>query len=62
MGATSWVKRWLGQLVVVAEMTSAGKFLKSKAERVLRDQPLDDASNLWGYQGRPASRYGIHAA
>ena len=46
-------KHWLGQLVIVAEVTTAGDFLRSKAELILRDQPRADASNLWGYQGRP---------
>ena len=46
-------KHWLGQLVIVAEVTTAGDFLRSKAELILRDQPRADASNLWGYRGRP---------
>ena len=47
--ATRKSDRWLGQLIVVAEMTSEGKFLKSKAELILRGQPRADAFNLWGY-------------
>ena len=44
---------WLGQLIVVAEITSTGAFLCSRAELLMRDRPRDEALNLWGCGGRP---------
>jgi hypothetical protein len=46
-------KDWLGQLIIVAEVTSQGAFLLSKAELIMRDRPRSEALNLWGYAGRP---------
>lgn len=47
--------KWLGQLVIVAEMDAAGRFLRSRAEVIMRGQSRENAVNLWGWGGRPAA-------
>lgn len=55
LAATRKSQRWLGQLVVVAEMTAAGCYMQSKAELILRDRPRAEALSLWGYPGARVS-------
>ena len=44
--------KWLGQLIIVAEISS-GSFIRSRAELVVRGRPREDALNVWGWAGRP---------
>ena len=46
-------QKWLGQLVIVAEITTTGEFIRSRAELIVRGQPRESAANLWGWSGRP---------
>lgn len=45
--------KWLGQFVVVAEISSDGRFLRSRAELLIRDRRRSEAKNVWGWGGRP---------
>ena len=47
--------KWLGQLVVVAEISPEGCFLRSRAELLLRNRPRSEAMNLWGWPGGRAA-------
>jgi hypothetical protein len=46
-------KRWLGQVIIVAEVSKDGEFLRSKAELLMRGR-RGEPVNLWGWGGRPA--------
>ena len=45
---------WLGQILIVAEVSKDGVFVRSRAELRVRDSP-DVWINLWGWEGRPAA-------
>ena len=45
--------RWLGQLVVVAELASDGTFMQTRAELLVRGRSRNVPMNVWGYEGRP---------
>ena len=47
--------KWLGQLVISVEMDNAGRFIRSRAELIVRGQSRDQAINVWGWEGRPAA-------
>ena len=47
--------KWLGQLVVVAEIDSRGRFVQSRAELLMEDRPRSEPLNLWGWGGRPCA-------
>ena len=45
--------RWLGQIIIVAEVSKGGHFLRSRAELLMRGR-RDVPVNLWGWPGRTA--------
>ena len=45
--------KWLGQLIIVAEVTGDGEFIRSRAELVVRGCPRTEPVNVWGWEGRP---------
>ena len=47
--------KWLGQLIIVAEVTGEGEFLRSRAELVVRGRLRKEAVNAWGWEGRPCA-------
>jgi hypothetical protein len=46
---------WLGQIIVVAEMSDTAAFIVSKAELIRTGQNRADAVVLWGWEGRPCA-------
>ena len=47
--------KWLGQLIIVAEVSKEGRFLRSRAELLVRGRPRTEALNVWGWDGRPCT-------
>ena len=43
--------KWLGQIIIAAEISAEGNFLRSRAEILLRDRPRTQPLNLWGWGG-----------
>ena len=46
--------KWLGQVIVCVEISPHGKFVRSRAELLVRERPRHEASNLWGWVGAPS--------
>ena len=46
--------KWLGQVIVCVEISPHGKFVRSRAELLVRGRPRHEASNLWGWVGAPS--------
>ena len=47
--------KWLGQAIICIEISSEGRFVRSRAELVVRGRPRNEPINLWGWIGAPGS-------